>query len=316
MDSPQQPRPAAKSASRVLRVALGASAVLIAGLTLVANARDDADPADEADPANEAAKPAHPGVSKGYQQLKDGDLRAAMRSFQSALSDDPDDLPAMLGRAMIHADQRHYEAAFDSYDAVVREFPKHAFAWNGRGLAAFNLRDFDAALQSFQKATDDEPGEGFFHESLAWTHMCRGEFRKAAQSAKTASLMYDRSGEPSLYPLLIAYFANVEAGDEAKARRALQYAEANRNENQWPGPVIDYLRGKIGEAELISHVTSIAEETEAHTYIGLHLRNTPDSDDAAQRHLDWVRRSGDPGVFEYTLARSIDLPDRVAVRAP
>ena len=310
MGSPKQTGKTPQPVSRALRFALGVSVLLVAGLALVANARDDGDS------AKKASNPAHPGVSEGYQQLKDGRLDAAMRSFKSALDDDPDDLPAMLGRAMIHADRAQHEAAFDSYDAVVREFPKHAFAWNGRGLAAFNLRDFDAALESFQKATSDNPEEGFFHESLAWTLMCRGEFRKAAEAAKTASLMYDRKGKPSLYPLLIAYFSHIEAGDEANARRALDYAEANRNENRWPAPAIDYLRGEIDEAELISHVTSTAEETEAHTYIGLHLRNQPDRAEAAQRHLDWVRRAGDPEVFEYTLARSIDLPDRVAVHAP
>lgn len=250
-------------------------------------------------------------VSEGYAQLEAGQPENALIAFGQALAADGDDLSARLGQAIIYAEQERHQEAFSSYDLIVQLYPQHAFAWNGRGLAAFNLEDFDTALTSFQMATVDHPVNGFYYESLAWTQMCRAEFVDAAESAKKASLMYSRKGETSAYPLLIAYFSYHESGDAENAMRTLQYANKNKPANQWPAPVIDYLSEKIDESDLISYITNSAEETEAHTYIGLYLRLLGETD-AASQHLNWVSRNGNSQVFEYTLARAINLQNNVA----
>jgi len=254
---------------------------------------------------------ASPLVSEGYAQLEGGQPAKALIAFEQALQADAKNLSARLGQAMIYAEQERHQEAFASYDVIVQHYPQHAFAWNGRGLAAFNLEDFDTALTSFQMAIVDQPVNGFFYESLAWTQMCRGEFVDAAESAKKASLMYSRKGETSAYPLLIAYFSYHESGDAQNALRTLAYANKNKPVNQWPAPVIDYLSEKIGEADLISFVTNPAEETEAHTYIGLYLRLLGETD-AADQHLQWVSQNGNAQVFEYTLARALNLQNNVA----
>ena len=59
-------------------------------------------------------------------------------------------------------------------------------------------------------------------------------------------------------------------------------------------------------SSLISQVTNTAEETEAHTYIGLKLKSLGQVEQS-NRHLNWVAHQGDPRVFEYTLARSLKL---------
>ncbi len=257
----------------------------------------------------------NPLVTEAYDLLQTGDSGAALDHFQQALAENAQDLSALLGQAMIYADMERHSEAFASYDAIVQSYPKHAFAWNGRGLAAFNMEDFDTALNSFQQATAEQPINGFFYESLAWTQMCRGEFGEAALSAKQATLMYNKESESSAYPLLIAYFAYLETSDLANAEATLKYAIQNKPLNQWPSPVIDYLTGTFNEAELISFVTDTAQETEAHTYIGLKLRADGAYDDA-KIQLDWVSRNGDTRVFEYTLARALNLQDSVALLVP
>lgn len=264
-----------------------------------------------ADTGNDFALSTSPLVTEGYAQLEAGQPANALIAFEQALQADANDLSARLGQAMIYADQERHQEAFASYDVIVQHYPQHAFAWNGRGLAAFNLEDFDTALTSFQMATVDQPVNGFFYESLAWTQMCRGEFVDAAETAKKASLMYSRKGETSAYPLLIAYFSYHESGDAQNALRTLEYANKNKPVNQWPAPVIDYLSEKIGEADLISFVTNSAEETEAHTYIGLYLRLLGETD-AANQHLQWVSQNGNSQVFEYTFARALNLQNNVA----
>ncbi len=289
-----------KRHSRSVLIGLFSALLPFCGLNQL-NAQDD-----------EKGAASHPLIAEGFSFLESGQTDKAMAAFDKVLEQDASDLPARLGQAMIFAEQQRHAEAFSAYDMIVKSHPTHAFAWNGRGLAAFNLEDFDEALSSFEKATADYPVNGFFYESLAWTHMCRGEFTEALSSAKQATLMYDQKGESSAYPLLIAYFSSMESGDRVEARRTLAYALKNRPADQsWPAPVFDYLAQRMDAYELISYVSDTAEETEAHTYIGLNLRARGD-EAGASRHLNWVARHGDQRVFEHTLARALQPEKKVA----
>lgn len=256
-----------------------------------------------------------PLVSQAYELLELGDSAGALDHFQQALTVNAENLSALLGQAMILADLGRHAEAYASYDKIVAKYPHHAFAWNGRGLAAFNMEDFDTAMSSFKQATTEQPINGFFYESLAWAQMCRGEFLGAATAAKIATLMYNKKGESSAYPLLIAYFAYLEADDQRNAQASLDYALRNKPLNVWPSPVIDYLAGSSTVSELIGYVQNSAQETEAHTYIGLKFRAEGD-EDVAKKHLEWVARNGDKRVFEYTLARTLKFQDSVVLLVP
>jgi tetratricopeptide (TPR) repeat protein len=268
--------------------------------------------AQESAQINDPVLQQNPIVSEAYKLFESGDSDGALKNFQLALAENQDDLSAQLGQAMLYAEMERHDEAFKSYDTIVQKYPRHAFAWNGRGLAAFNMEDFDAALISFKHATAEQPVNGFFYESLAWTQMCRGEFADAVASAKQATLMYNKTSESSAYPLLIAYFAYLESGDLRNAQYTLKYAAINKQPHIWPSPVIDYLTGTLSATELISYVTDSAQETEAHTYIGLKLREAGKTDQA-KIHLDWVARHGDTRVFEHTLARALNMQDSVAL---
>ena len=254
-------------------------------------------------------------VNEAYDLFKEGQANQALEQFQAALSHDAQDLQAQLGQAMIFADQQRHADAFTSYDIIVKQHPKHAFAWNGRGRAAFSMEDFDEALHSHKQATLNQPANGFFYESLAWTQMCRGEYAEAIRSAKTAMLIYNKKREGSIYPVLIAYFAYLESGDKTNAKKTLYYAFENKPVNRWPEPIVDYLAGVSNRAQLISCVSNKIEETEAHAYIGLHNRilGNPVT---AKKHLDWVIKNGESRIFEYTLSRALNLQESVALIAP
>ncbi len=249
---------------------------------------------------------------EGYEKLRSGKSNEALNAFEKVFQQDANNSDARFGQAIVFAEQERHKDAFAAYDWLIQQNPHHADAWNGRGLAAFNMGDFDEALASFKMSIADQPTNGFFYEALAWTQMCRGEFAEAAEWAKKALLMYQRRNETPLYPLLIAYFSYHESGDAENALRVLRYANQNRPSNKWPTQVIDYLNGKIDEAALISFVSNLSEETEARTYIGLHMRSFGQTE-KAKLHLNWVGHNGDSKVFEYTLARTLVLQNGVVL---
>ena len=253
-------------------------------------------------------------LDQAFQLLNQGKTQDALLGFQNALEVDQNNLQACLGQAMIFNKLERYPEAFVAYDKLTERLPENAFAWNGRGLAAFNLERFDDALDSFRYASAMIPN-GYHFESLAWTYMCRGEFNEAAQSAKRANLLYTREGEQTLYPLLLAYFAYLEGDEVENARRTLDYTLANLPRTGWPLPVLSLIIGKSNAAELISHVRNAAQETEAHTYLGLYWRAKGEHE-TAQKHLDWVREKGDSSVFEYILARALPQSPSLAALEP
>ncbi len=230
---------------------------------------------------------------------------------RNALSASTNSIEALLDQAIIHAQQGDHATAFHFYDNIVRFVPDNAFAWNGRGLAAFNMKDFEEALKSFQQAITEKPTDCFF-EALAWTLICRSEYDQAAEVAKKASLMYSQSGEKTVYPLLVAYFSYLEINDIKNASRTLDYMLSNTSNHEWPRPIIEYLSERIDATEMISFVKNPSQETEAHTYIGMKLRNEGKLDDS-KRHLEWVSRKGDSRLFEYTLACTLHLQSNLAI---
>lgn len=260
----------------------------------------------------EKAANAHKGVlQEAYENLKAGKTIGATEGFQSILEKDSNNLQAQLGMAMVFNKEQRFPEAFAAYDNLSKYYPQSAFVWNGRGLAAYNLEDFILALDSFKQASEMQPN-GHHFESLAWTQMCLGEFEQAATNAKRASLFYSKEGQQTLYPLLIAYFSHLEANDALNAQRTLDYTLANLRNDAWPLPILRLIVGKITVPELISAVTNYREETEVHTYVGLYLRSIGEQA-AAKKHLRWVRTRGDPSVFEYILARSLELEATVAL---
>lgn len=251
-------------------------------------------------------------VKESFSQLDAGEHEQALKGFREAMAESKDNLAARFGEAMALSALDRHKDAFASYDAIVNHHPDKGFAWNGRGLAAFNMADFDTALASFQKATSSDQAQGFFYESLAWTRMCRGEFKQAIEAAKRAAMLYNREGSSNIYPLLIVYFSQLEENNKVQAKKTLAYANSTQREEKWPSPVLSYLKGQIDASGLISHVSNFSQETEAHTYIGLHLR-VSDDPKRAERHLQWAAKKGDDRVFEHTLAKSLNLRHQVAV---
>ena len=221
------------------------------------------------------------------------------------------EIETLFHQAAIYSEQGNYAAAFNAYDSIIQTTPDNAEAWSGRGLAAFKMEAFSEALNSFEKAVAKKPN-GLFLQSLAWTYLCSGKYNQATEAAQKASLIYGQNGKSAVYPLLIAYFSYLKANDINSAGRTLAYMLLNMSNYKWPQPVVLYLSGKIPAAELISFVTNLSQETEAHTYIGMKLNIEGKLEDS-KRHLEWVSRKGDSQLFQYTVAKVLNLQNNVVI---
>ncbi len=244
-------------------------------------------------------------LDAAYRLIDQGATEEALALFSAAFEADETSLPALMGMGEIWFTAGDFKQAFKVYDMVVQAHPNQIVAWNRRGISALNLEKYGVALESLSRAVQDQPMNGFFYESLAWAHFCVGDMESAVKEARTSALMYQREGKFSLYPLLISYFGYVTLDDKPRAVTSLNFARRSAREAMWPFPVLEFLEGRLTGNDLLASVSNKQEETEARVYLGMQLKQEGRSE-AAKLQLDWVARHGDRGVFEYTLARSIN----------
>ena len=125
--------------------------------------------------------------------------------------------------------------------------------------------------------------------------------------------------------VLITYFGLRESGKDKEADQVLQQAAARCDRSVWPYPILNYLRFKITQEDVISaantervgsaltktkkviplfqYVPNRTLTTEAHTYIAIALALAADTNQALL-HLQWVKKNGDRLSLEYRLALS------------
>ncbi|HEX8202840.1 MAG TPA: protein kinase, partial [Isosphaeraceae bacterium] len=90
----------------------------------------------------------------GDEARRDGDLKAALRDFEEALTRQPDHFWATFGQASCRMRLGRWDAAVASLTACLGRRPDFAWLYPLRALAHAELREFDAAEADLNKAAD------------------------------------------------------------------------------------------------------------------------------------------------------------------
>lgn len=149
---------------------------------------------------------------------------------------------------------------------------------------------------------DLKPDNAKIYHAIAVSQICNSDYHNAAESAKMASLMYNKKGLEAPYSLIIAYFSYAQINDKDNMQQVLSFSKKLDFSPEWPLPIIEYMKDEIEAPELISMVQSDKEEIEAHTYIGLQLQLDGEFQDS-QKHLNWVQKSNRNDIIETLIAK-------------
>lgn len=239
-----------------------------------------------------------------FQNLEAGNYELALEQFDQLLKEKPNYISALMGKAKSHLQSGQYQEAYDTYLKVLAKNPSDHYSLKGIGNAALFLDQADIALSYYKRALVFKPSDAQLYEAIAVSQMCTNDYLNAAESAKMASLMYNKKGIEAPYSLILAYFSYAQINDKENMQQVLSYGKKFNFKQRWPTPVVQYIKDEINASELISLVQSEKEEIEAHTYIGLKLRLNEQFDES-EIHLSWAKDSGRNDILETLIAKHI-----------
>ena len=107
--------------------------------------------------------------SRGTVFTKKDDLDRAFRDFEHALKIKPDFAKALNNRGLTFAKKGDLDAALRDYDNALKSEPDYAEVLNNRGAAFAKKGDLDAALRDFEHAIEIKPDyvEAFHNRAIA-----------------------------------------------------------------------------------------------------------------------------------------------------
>ncbi len=93
-------------------------------------------------------------AKQGDKLFLDGDLEAAIESYDQALKIKPDLAEVWNNRGVALTRLQRYHEAIVSYESAIQLRYNYADAWNNRGVALGKLNHYEAAILSYQRAID------------------------------------------------------------------------------------------------------------------------------------------------------------------
>ena len=105
----------------------------------------------------------------------------------------------------------------------------------------------------------------------------------------------------SPYIALLNHVMLRRAGDAKAANQILAEADRFVPADQWPAPILQFLRGNLSATELLASATERDRATLARYYVGVERWLAGDVT-AARAHFDWITTSGDPSFLQHQLA--------------
>jgi Tfp pilus assembly protein PilF len=145
---------------------------------LLRDAPRAAPPPLKLDRTEDAPRRVPAGIAAGYEALRQGDIAAARRNYDSALAADPANVDARLGLATAEARAGNRPAAAHHYRRVLEADPRNAVAQ--AGLAA--LSDFarpDALESQLRAQVESQPGSAALRFTLGTLFASQGRWHDA-----------------------------------------------------------------------------------------------------------------------------------------
>ncbi len=244
-----------------------------------------------------------------YTQKQDWD--AAARDFNAALKHEADDPEARFGLGIVYSGQGDGAAAIRELDSVIargsnlgrnqNDILPDAFA--ERGDIYLTIGQYQRGIEDFDQALRRRPGDAGAHDGRGQAEFHLGAFDKAEADLAAAA-----DGDPQMaYHPLWLYLAQAHQGKDGKAE--LERRSAKLDLKPWPGPVVDFYRGKAGADDVFTVARAGDAKTqrdqicEADFYLGEHALLAGDKDKGRDL-LQQAAGSCDRRFIEYAGAKA------------
>ena len=167
---------------------------------------------------------AHPGVTRGYEALKNNAYNTAISNFKETLAADPTHKEARFGLGTVYIKMERFRDALDIMEKLVKEYPddyfiKNNVAWVYATTSDLSIRDGEKAIKFAQDALLSQPGSYHVWSTLSEGYYVSGEYEKAFRAAEQAmKLGQDRKASQEN---LLAYRDQLQKCMRAKAAMSL-----------------------------------------------------------------------------------------------
>lgn len=245
--------------------------------------------------------------ARGLAHLQKQDWDAAEQDFNEAVQRGTDDAVIHFGRGAAYSGKGDDDAALREFDTVIAADRDpddvRTTALASRGNIYLTLGQYQRGLQDFDEALRRVPGDTEMNGARGDAYFYLGQFDKAEADFTVAG---DHDQKMAYYPLWL-YLAQAHQGKDANAE--LDRRAGGLDLESWPGPVIDFYRGKIGADDVLAAAgkgdikTQRDQQCEADFYLGEHALLAGGRDEA-RRLLQAAQDNCDRRFIEYAGAKA------------
>ena len=156
-----------------------------------------------------------------------------------------------------------WDVAVKAYQQALEEFPDNAKALNSLGLAQYQLQHYDDALKTYIRVARSNPEDGVAFEKVAQIYERQGSLHEAIQSALQAAELYLKAREPE--KAIENWLRVVQLNPEnltARSRLALIHEKTGQNQqaiNEYIalGSLLQNNGNPQKATELLEHASSL-----------------------------------------------------------
>ena len=242
-------------------------------------------------------------VDGAIKKAESTDILGGAIAMSAAFAFYPEKIYFLRKRSEAYRLLRRYDDALNDADYAINLAPTNPLGYMQRGYVEFSMDRVDDSLRDFDKVLQLDPEEDTANWGRGFVYCLKGNYKKAAED-------FDKYGQTPTVDMYVKYSYVYRAlmlklgADDAQLPALLKTAALKMNHADWPYPFLDFLAGKLNEAELAATADTNDKQTEMHCFLALNAMAEKNSS-KAKDEFQWVLDKGNKDFFEYTLATAL-----------
>jgi hypothetical protein len=171
-----------------------------------------------------------------------------------------------------------------------------------RASAARERGDWLGALREYDQAIVQQPRRAELYVARGWARLCTCT-EGSDYDARAYLALRGWRDRFSPYMAVLAVLGARAASHPALAQQILAESLSNLSRQEWPVPVLRYLKGELTATALLQAATSEKQQVDARAFLGVERLQAGDAR-AAHDYLSWAKDHAQPGSIAGDVARA------------